>query len=389
MAPQNKILVIDDEIGICEGIQRALSPQGFYVDFALNGEDGLGKIRQNGFEIVLLDIMMPGVNGVTLIKAVHAHDPEIVCIIITGYATVELAVRSIKEGAYDFLTKPFTVDDLLLAVNQGLERRRLSLEAKRTEAAEAEAQRLVEEKSRLGELDRAKKQFIRLVTHELQSPIDAIQSYLNLIRDGYVSQGQVPEIIAKCTARAEEGRALIADLLELGQIETLSTKRTAALVHLEIVLREVLDSLQPQADRRKIDIALQVEPGIPPLLADPIQCRSLWLNLLDNAVKYTPENGSVTVRLRAEAGTITGQVTDTGIGISPEERDQLFTEFFRAKNARGSGVRGTGLGLVIIKRIVDGLGGHVAVSSEVGRGSTFSFEIPADLVQPGGKDPGV
>ncbi len=377
MQSKAKILVIDDEVGICEGIQRALSPQGFNVDMAFDGNQGLNKIRENGFEIVLLDIMMPGVSGIELIRAVHEHDPEIVCIIVTGYATVELAVRSIKEGAYDFLTKPFTVDDLILAVNQGLERRTLSLKAKRALAAEARARRLGEEKVHLEELDRAKKQFIRLVTHELQSPIDAIQSYLNLIREGYVPPEQMPEIVEKCAARADEERALIADLLELGRLETLSTLRIAVPVQMDGILKDALDSFRSQADGRKITITLEVEAGLPPILADPLQCKSLLLNLLDNAIKYTPENGSVIVRLHAAPGAIAGQVTDTGIGIPPEDQEQLFTEFFRARNARELGVRGTGLGLVIVKRIIEGLGGRISVESKVGQGSTFSFEIPA------------
>jgi two-component system sensor histidine kinase/response regulator len=385
MSDTNQILVIDDEIGICEGVKRALTPAGYRVDATISSTEGLEMVRRGQYSLILLDVKMPEASGIDLIGSIHAHDPEIVCIIITGYATVEMAVSAIKQGAYDFLTKPFSVDDLNLAVNQGLERRRLSLEAKRTVAAEAESRKLADEKSRLEELDRAKKQFIRLVTHELQSPINAIQSYLNLIRDGYVPPDKLPEIIEKCTARADEQRALIADLLVLGQLETLSTMQTTAPIQLEIVLREVLDSIQPRADSRKINIVVQVETGIPPILADPVQCRSLWLNLLDNAVKYTPENGLVTIHLRAESGVITGQVTDTGIGIPPEERTRLFTEFFRASNARESGVRGTGLGLVIVKRIVDGLGGQVAVKSEVGRGSTFSFEIPADTASPKGQ----
>jgi signal transduction histidine kinase len=120
-----------------------------------------------------------------------------------------------------------------------------------------------------------------------------------------------------------------------------------------------------------------VESGLPPILADPLQCKSLWLNLLDNAIKYTPEDGSVTVRLRAESGAILGEVVDTGIGIPLEDQGRLFTEFFRARNAKESGVLGTGLGLVIVKRIVEGLGGRISVVSSAGQGSTFSFEILA------------
>ncbi|MGB9640282.1 MAG: sigma-54-dependent transcriptional regulator, partial [Anaerolineales bacterium] len=126
---QVKILVIDDETGIREGTKRALSAQGYEVDTAENGEQGLELIKKNRYDLILLDVMMPGISGIELIEKIHQVDPETVCIIITGYATVEMAVRAIKEGAYDFLTKPFTVDDLLIVVNQGLERRRLSMEA--------------------------------------------------------------------------------------------------------------------------------------------------------------------------------------------------------------------------------------------------------------------
>src|SRR5512136_2489078 len=129
-----RILVIDDEIGICQGIQRALKPTGYQVDISTSSDKGLETIQKDHYNLVLLDVMMPGVSGIDLIASIHKHDPELVCIIITGYATVELAVRAIKHGAYDFLTKPFSVDDLLLAVSQGLERRRLSLESKRAEA---------------------------------------------------------------------------------------------------------------------------------------------------------------------------------------------------------------------------------------------------------------
>ncbi|MCK4489004.1 MAG: sigma-54-dependent Fis family transcriptional regulator, partial [Anaerolineales bacterium] len=131
MSKKSRILVIDDEIGICEGVQRALESEGFQVAIALDGKSGLALVKENGFDLILLDVKMPEISGLDLIGMIHQIDPEIICIIITGYATVEMAVSAIKQGAYDFLTKPFSVDILLLAVNQGLERRMLSLEAKR------------------------------------------------------------------------------------------------------------------------------------------------------------------------------------------------------------------------------------------------------------------
>ena len=218
------ILVIDDEPGIREGCKRALTPQGFFVDTAEDADQGLSKIRTGHFELALIDVMMPGTSGIDLISLIHEHDPDVVCVIITGYATVELAVAAIKRGAYDFLTKPFTTDDLSLVVDQGLERRRLSLEARRLQSIEVEAQRLMEEKQRLEELDRAKVAFIRLVTHELQAPISAITTYLDLILNNYIPQDQQGEYLRRAQERAKEQLDLISDLLEFGRLKEI--KRT-------------------------------------------------------------------------------------------------------------------------------------------------------------------
>jgi len=370
-----KILVIDDEISICEGIKRALTPEGYIVDITFSGESGLQKIRGNDYALILIDVMMPNVNGIELISSIHAHDPETVCVMITGYATVELAVRAIKGGAYDFLAKPFSVDDLLLTVNQGIERRRLSLEAKRVHAIEAEARRLEEEKNHLEELDRAKRQFIRLVTHELQSPVSAIENYLTLILDGYVTSENLPEIIKKCMARAQEERAIIADLLELGHLEVIETFETS-MVQLDEILLAVVDSFQEQAKQKELKIYIEIADNIPPVTGTLIQFKSLWTNLISNAVKYTPENGSVTIRLHAEGGNIIGEVHDTGIGIPPEDQERLFVEFFRAQKAKELGIQGTGLGLVIVKRVVEGVGGEITVQSELDHGTIFTFSIP-------------
>ncbi|MBE9523839.1 MAG: hybrid sensor histidine kinase/response regulator [Chloroflexi bacterium] len=370
-----KILVIDDEIGICEGIERVLEPEGYSVDAAFNGEMGLRKIQSKSYDLVLIDIMMPGIGGIDLIAPIHEQDPETVCVMITGYATVDLAVKAIKEGAYDFLSKPFSVDTLLLAVNQGIERRKLSLEAKRAQAAEAEARRLEEEKRRLEELDRAKRQFIRLVTHDLQAPVAAIENYLKLIQGGYIPPEDQPEIIARCLERTQEEIDLLADLLELGHLEVIKTFKVTE-VHLDQVFHTVMESFQEQIAGKNIQIKIDFDNDIPLIIAAPEKIKSLWRNLISNAIKYTPKNGLVTARLQVEGDTLIGELSDTGIGIPLDEQKLLFSEFFRANNAKELGVPGTGLGLAIIKRIVEAMDGEITVKSETGAGSTFRFSIP-------------
>ncbi len=376
MSEKSRILVIDDEIGICEGIQRALESEGFQVAIALEGKSGLALVRENGFDLVLLDVKMPEISGLDLIGMIHQIDPEIICIIITGYATVEMAVSAIKQGAYDFLTKPFSVDILLLAVNQGLERRMLSLEANLAAQVKAEMQKLAEEKVRLEELDRAKKQFIRLVTHELQSPVAAVENYLKLILEGYVPAEDQKGILEKCIVRTREERKLIADLLELGHLEMIESFQVSRINPGEI-LEQVIEELREEIDQKGLGLLVEVDKNIPEITASPEQIKSVWSNLLSNAVKFTPAQGEITIGLQYKDGSLMGRVQDTGIGIPPEDQEKLFTEFFRAENAKQAGVPGTGLGLVIVKRIIEGLRGKITVKSKPGSGTTFQFKIPA------------
>lgn len=370
------IIVIDDEVGIREGCKRALTPHGFAVDTAENADQGLEKIKSKNYELALIDVMMPGTSGIDLISLIHEQDPDVVCIIITGYATVELAVAAIKRGAYDFLTKPFTTDDLSLVVNQGLERRRLALEARRLQSIEAEALRLREEKQRLEELDRAKVAFIRLVTHELQAPISAISTYLDLILNNYIPPDQQGEYLQRAQERAKEQIDLISDLLEFGRLKEIKGTKKAEQVQVDAELSEVARELEPQAAEKNIRLTTDIAPDLPTVFMPADYLKSIWTNLISNAIKYTLPGGKVNILLRQEEDMIKGVVQDTGIGIPADGMDKLFSEFYRAKNAKELNIPGTGLGLAIIKQIIEKAGGKIWVESEIDKGTTFTFTLP-------------
>jgi two-component system sensor histidine kinase/response regulator len=373
-----QILVIDDERGIREGCKRALTPQGFFVETAENGEEGRRKIETGNIDLALIDVMMPGTSGIDLISIIHQYDPEIVCIIITGYATVELAVRAIKQGAYDFLTKPFTIDDLQLVVNRGLERRRLSLEARRLNDIEREAQQLTEEKNRLEELDKAKVAFIRLVTHEMKAPISAILTYLDLMINGYIPPDEYNETLERARERAKEQLDLISDLLEFGKLKEIASGVPSEPLQMDDILQQVLAQLKVQAVEKGISIEVSIEAGLGSVCIDIEQAKSIWTNLISNAIKYTPSPGSVWINLTQRGEMIFGQVKDTGIGIPDEAKTRLFSEFFRAKNAKDLNISGTGLGLAIVRQIIEKAGGKIWAESEAGKGATFTFSLPIE-----------
>jgi signal transduction histidine kinase len=376
MTDKGLILVVDDEPGIREGCKRVLGAQDYQVDSAASGQECLRMIQERSYDLVLLDVVMPDVSGIDLMEPIHQRDPETVCIVITGYATVELAVKAIKQGAYDFINKPFSADDLVLAVNQGMERRRLSLEAKRCALAEQEAARLNQEKARLEEIDRAKMAYVRLVTHELRAPVAAIQNYLRLILDGYVPPERQTEILARAEARAREQLDLIADLLELSKLQDYRARDKVTLANLGDILREVVQQFEGQARAKDQQLDVSISCSLPPVRVAAEQFKSVWMNLISNALKYTPAGGKISVSLRCTEDGIVGEVSDTGIGIPKEVRHRIFTEFFRADNAKALAEQGTGLGLAIVKQIVEQAGGRIWFTSEEGRGSTFTFTLP-------------
>jgi two-component system sensor histidine kinase/response regulator len=372
---KGNILVIDDELGIREGCQRALEPQGFTVETAATLQEGERKIQEGDFDLVLLDVMMPDGRGIDLLDPIHEKDPETVCVIITGYATVELAVEAIKGGAYDFISKPFTSDLLLMTVHQGLERRRLSLEAKRLQAIEQEAAELSRAKEEMERLDRFKTNFTLTVAHELRAPVNALQSFLLSLLKGYIPADQQQEILQRAIERSQELLDLVDDLLNLATAKQELVPPKREVLSLADVLEEVVPLLRTQAEEKEITFTLEARQR-PPVEANPGQMRQLWTNLISNAVKYTPAGGRVTVTLEEENGWAVGIVEDTGIGIAPEDQDKIFEEFYRAPQAKEMEARGTGLGLPLVKRIVEGHGGTIEVESALGEGSRFIFRLP-------------
>lgn len=371
------ILVVDDELGIREGCRRVLVPQGFEVDVAENGPAGLRKLRESRYDVLLLDIMMPGMSGMEVLRQARQIDPDLICIIITGYATVELAVQAIREGAHDFIAKPFSADLLLQVVGRELERRALRKEAERLRALEEETRELARAKAELQKLEAVEGRFMLTLVHILRAPVAVLQNTLQLIRKGYIPPEEQPEMLERAETRAGELLATLDDLLLLAHLKEGIGLSRAETVSLEEVLEGVLATLRPRADRQGVALEVDVRDS-PRVRANPDHLRALLMHLIDNAIRYTPSGGRVTVLLRAdlERGLAVGAVSDTGIGIPADEIPRIFEEFYRTEEGKRMQETGTGLGLPIVRQVVEMYGGTIEVESEVGRGSTFRFTLP-------------
>lgn len=372
-----KIFVIDDEFGIREGCRRVLEPEGYEVALASTIQQGRASIEENSYDLILLDVMMPDGRGIDLLEDLKSKDPDTIVVIITGYATVELAVEAIKEGAYDFISKPFTSDVLLMTVRQGLEKRKLSLEAKRLQKIEQEAAELARAKDEMERLDEFKTVYTTMVAHELRAPVTALQSFLLSMLKGYVPEDQQKEILARAVDRVHELLDLVNDLLNLAAVREELAASKHALIHLVEMLHKVLPLFKVQAEEKGIELEINVQ-GNPEVRANEDQMVQVWTNLISNAIKYTPEHGRVSVSLEERDGWAIGQVKDTGIGIAPEHQEKIFSDFYRTPEAKEFSRLGTGLGLTLVKKVIEAHAGTIGFESESGKGTAFRFRLPID-----------
>lgn len=372
-----RVLVVDDEVGIREGCRRVLTPQGFAVDLAESSPSGLRKLRESRYDVLLLDIMLPGMSGLEVLRQARQIDPDLICIIITGYATVELAVQAIREGAHDFIAKPFTTDHLLQVIHRELERRALRRQAEQMRALEEEARELARTKAELQKLEAVEGRFMFTLVHILRAPVAVLQNTLHFIRKGYIPSEEQPEILERAEQRAGELLATLDDLLLLAYLkEGIGLSRTER-TSLAAVLEGVLTTLKPRVEQQGVTLEIEVQDS-PQVRANPDHIRALWHHLLDNAIRYTPPGGRVTVSLRIDSkrNLAVGAVSDTGIGIPADEIPRIFEEFYRTGKARRMRETGTGLGLPIVRQVVEMYEGSIEVESEVERGSTFRFTLP-------------
>jgi signal transduction histidine kinase len=230
---------------------------------------------------------------------------------------------------------------------------------------------------RLQRLDAERTRFLTLVTHELRAPINTIHTCVELALAGYASPKRVRDILERIERRTAELSELISDLLRLARArEEVIRDERGGIVEAAEVLQSVVQLMKTEADSKDLFLSVDIDPDLAPVQANPDRLKLVWTNLLSNAIKYTEPGGIVGVTLKQTAEDVVGTVRDTGIGIPSEDVGRIFEEFYRTENARAVSPVGTGVGLSIVRRIIESWGGKVWVESELGLGSKFIFTLP-------------
>jgi signal transduction histidine kinase len=370
------VMVVDDEPGMRLGVKRVLRdftvrmPEvddefGFAAEEFGDGSSALARMEASRPDILLLDHRLPDITGLEILDRLHSPDEsDMLVIMITAYASIETALSAAKRGAYDFLAKPFTPDELRSTVRKAAGRLILQRQAKR----------LAEEKRQV------RFQFISVLAHELKAPLNAVDGYLRLLKDHTLGDDldAYKQTVGRSLIRLDGMRKLIFDLLDMTRIESGQKKRNFETFDVREVIEEVIETLELDAKERGITIHLAADGDLA-IHADRGEIQIVLSNLVSNAVKYNRDGGRVDVTLRRDGDGYVFEVADTGIGLSPEEAAKLFADFVRIKNDKTRNILGSGLGLSTVKKIATLYGGDVSVASEPDRGSTFTVTL---AVQP-------
>ena len=367
-----RVLVIDDEEGMCLAIERALRRYSFVVqeideevsfdvDLAHTGTDGLASIENNRPNLVLLDYKLPDMLGSDILERLElGTDSNLLVIMITAFATIETAVVTMKRGAYDFLAKPFTPEELKNVVQKAATRLIL----------QQQAQRFLEEKRRI------RFQFTSVLAHELKSPLNAIDGYLKIIQDRTLGDAidSYSKMVDRCCIRIEGMRKLITDLLDLTRIESGQKNRTFEKLSLKNIALDSVENMLAEAMDRDISLNLLCDTDVV-ITGDRDEIGIIFNNLISNAVKYNKDGGSVDISIQQTDETACITVKDTGIGMLPEDADRIFNDFVRIKNSVTKNIQGSGLGLSIVKKLVTLYEGDISVESDPDSGTTFAITL--------------
>ena len=355
-----RILIIDDEEVVLDSCALILDKGEHELTTAGNGVEGLGLVESLRPDLVFVDLKMPGISGFEVLEKIRAIDPSIVTVVITGYATVSSAVEAMKKGAYDFLPKPFTPEELRLITRRGLEKRSLVLE---TMALKREREIMREN-------------FAAIVSHELKSPLGAVQQNLfAMTRDSGTASEKDKERLEKMKTRIDDLMKLIHKWLRGISVDMESIKENFEPVSVTACIEKAIESTTPEAVRKDIGIADAVHEPIRLVLGDEVSLTEALVNILGNAIKYSHVGTQIAVSTEEKDGRIVTSVTDSGVGIAEEDLPMIFDGFYRAESGKAA-AGGVGLGLAITRRIIEAHDGSIAVHSELGKGSTFVLSLP-------------
>ena len=371
-----KILVVDDSEIVLDFYQMGLTHFGYTVAVVDNSIKAQEMIAKNNYDIVISDINMELMDGLELLEAIKRDYSHIEVIMLTGYGTVENAIRAMKNGAYDFLLKPIKLDQIGLVVGKCVEKIRMSQELKQ----------LGEVNKRFKELKQLKDRFMTITSHELRTPVSHIKSYLHFLEDPELSEEariSFFEILKKSVSDLER---IVMTMFELYNVENRQLKLNVEPTQINEIVGDCLQQLSADLMQRDLEIEHNEKADIPEIAVDAFQIKKVVMELLNNAIRFTDDGGKICISYEITANLFVLRILDTGIGIPQDKLGRIFEKFYEVQDSsfhsssRIDFMGGSiGIGLPLVKGIVEAHRGRLKIESQENIGTTVSVYLKPQL----------
>ena len=367
-----RLLLVDDEADFRKTLAKRLMKREIAAHQAGDGDECLAVLAEHGMDVVVLDVKMPGMNGIETLHRIKNKYPATEVILLTGHAATQDGVEGIKSGAFDYLTKPVEFDHLLGKIVQAYEK--ILGEKQKKEAAAYKAR--IEQQMIATERLAALGTLAAGVAHEINNPLAIINEaagyLISLLQKSELAdmprKAVFEKVLDKIETSVKRARAITHQLLA----DVRKTESILAEVDVNQLVDETVQLVRKEAQDKGIEVSVQTADGLKPIWADPNQIRQVLINLLSNATHATAQGGRISIQVKPTDRGVSIAVIDTGSGIPKENLAKIFEPFFSTKSPD----QGTGLGLFVTRQIVEKFGGSVTVDSRIGHGTQFTVQIP-------------
>jgi len=359
-----RVLIVDDNQALSSTLKEIMEEEGCAVSVAYDALNALTMVREIPFNVAIVDIKLPGMQGDELVSEIHEIHPELPCIFITGNASIESAIAAVNlDGVVGYELKPLDIDRILTLIRQVI------------------ARQVAEEKARIAASDLEKalserREFLSMVSHELRSPLVPIVGYTEMLLSG--DYGELPdsmnEPIKAINSSAEKMRVLIDDLKLVNTLDSSRINLEITDVDVSALIDDLLFVYNASDEGKSVQFSREGDEIV--VRADKSRLRQVIENLISNAVKYSGDSVNITIKSARSDDRGIISIIDNGIGIPYQHLQNIFKRFYRVEMEYGTTQPGSGLGLAIVKEFTENMGGMVDVSSEVGKGSTFTLSLP-------------
>jgi len=363
-----RLLVVDDEPAHMTALYHTLEDSGYDVTAFPSAAHALEAFHKQQFDLVLTDLQMPVMDGISFLRAAQEIDANLVGIVMTGHGAIETAIAAMKAGAHDYILKPFKLNTILPVLSRALEVRRLRLEINQLQ------QRVREHMLELETANKELESFSYSVSHDLRAPLRAIHGFSNILVESYSPQlpDEAQHLLSRIMSSSERMSELIDHLLRFARLNKQAINKRP--IKIKELVEEVLDELQRDALDYNLDVQIQ---SLPDAIGDVLLIRQVFTNLLSNAIKFTRQHPkpAVVVGCQQIDNETVYYVSDNGAGFDMKYAENLFRVFHRLHDHRE--FEGNGVGLSLVQRIIQRHGGRIWAEAAVNRGATFYFTLPS------------